>query len=69
VEEADVEKQRLEERQRAYRRTLEEQGIEWEPQWFHLTNDPITGEVAWQYQGGYWQSRENRNFPNRLQLW
>ncbi|KAI9106236.1 Oxysterol-binding protein [Phlyctochytrium arcticum] len=57
-EEAEAEKQRLEQKQREYRKQLEAQGISWSPSWFDLRpeeNQP--GQQAWQFKGGYWEKR------------
>uniref|UniRef100_A0A3B3T759 Oxysterol-binding protein n=1 Tax=Paramormyrops kingsleyae TaxID=1676925 RepID=A0A3B3T759_9TELE len=73
-EEANAEKQRLEEKQRSVRREREReaafQGSEcncslvgthqdnYKAQWFERTEDPNTGEVTHIYQGGYWEAKE-----------
>ena len=58
VDEADKEKERLEQKQRDTRKELEAQGEKWNPQWFQLTKDTTstTGQ-SWVYKGGYWESR------------
>ncbi|XP_038648281.1 oxysterol-binding protein 2 isoform X3 [Scyliorhinus canicula] len=71
-EEANVEKQRLEEKQRAVRRlreaeavTAEEEGREhepYEPVWFEKEEDPITGEEMYVYKGGYWECKETQDW-------
>ncbi|XP_067911387.1 oxysterol-binding protein 2-like isoform X4 [Heterodontus francisci] len=71
-EEANVEKQRLEEKQRAVRRLREaeavaaaEEGREYEPYqpvWFEKKEDPITGEEVYVYKGGYWESKETQDW-------
>ncbi|XP_078083029.1 oxysterol-binding protein 2-like isoform X1 [Mustelus asterias] len=71
-EEANVEKQRLEEKQRAVRRSREaevataaEEGREHEPYqpvWFEKKEDPITGEEVYVYKGGYWECKETQDW-------
>ncbi|XP_028851435.1 oxysterol-binding protein 2-like isoform X1 [Denticeps clupeoides] len=77
-DEANMEKQRLEEKQRAVRRrreakasdALEEEcdydcGREYEgyqPIWFHKRTDPITGETNFVYKGGYWEAKERQDW-------
>jgi hypothetical protein len=55
---AATEKNRVEEKQRAVRRTREAQGEEWKPNWFVKTTDKLTGEHFWDYNGEYWKARE-----------
>jgi len=77
VDEADVEKQRIEQRQRDYRKKLEAEGKQFEPQWFQMAEaeyeDNDEGESAgmtWKFNGKYWQARESQNWPSEmLQLW
>ncbi|XP_061115990.1 oxysterol-binding protein 2 isoform X2 [Conger conger] len=77
-DEANVEKQRLEEKQRAVRRrreaeashTLEEEsdcdsGGEYEayrPRWFQRRKDSLTGEAMFMYKGGYWEAKERQDW-------
>ncbi|XP_072354077.1 oxysterol-binding protein 2 isoform X1 [Scyliorhinus torazame] len=71
-EEANVEKQRLEEKQRAVRRlreaeavTAEEEDREhepYEPVWFEKKEDPFTGEEMYVYKGGYWECKETQDW-------
>ncbi|CAG9325683.1 unnamed protein product [Blepharisma stoltei] len=49
---AGSEKLRLEEKQRAARRKLEESGEIYKPRWFTLENE------EWKYIGGYWENKE-----------
>ncbi|RIB25134.1 Oxysterol-binding protein [Gigaspora rosea] len=63
VEKAESEKLRLEQKQREYRKLLEERGETWVPQWFKLEGE------EWVYKGGYWEARENKSFDAKLQLW
>lgn len=55
---AATEKNRVEEKQRAARRTREAQGDEWKPKWFEKKAHEITGEPYWDYNGGYWKARQ-----------
>ncbi|XP_057687266.1 oxysterol-binding protein 2 isoform X2 [Corythoichthys intestinalis] len=77
-DEANSEKQRLEEKQRAVRRRREaeasdaldeecdnESGREYEgyqPLWFHQRRDSVTGETNFVYKGGYWEAKERQDW-------
>ncbi|XP_019362307.1 PREDICTED: oxysterol-binding protein 2-like [Gavialis gangeticus] len=71
-DEANVEKQRLEEKQRAVRRRREaeavealEEGKDYEgyiPLWFERKVDPLTGELICIYKGGYWEAKEKQDW-------
>ncbi|CAL8247754.1 unnamed protein product [Merluccius merluccius] len=71
-DEANSEKQRLEEKQRAVRRRREaeatdalDEGKEFEgyqPLWFHQRRDSITGETNFVYKGGYWEAKEKQDW-------
>ncbi|XP_032899495.1 oxysterol-binding protein 2-like isoform X1 [Amblyraja radiata] len=71
-EEANVEKQRLEEKQRATRRLREAEAVKaledgrdcdaYKPVWFQKKEDPITGEEMYVYKGGYWESKETQDW-------
>ncbi|XP_053466727.1 oxysterol-binding protein 2 isoform X2 [Ictalurus furcatus] len=71
-DEANMEKQRLEEKQRAVRRRREaeasdamDQGQEYEgykPLWFHQRTDPVTGEMNFVYKGGYWETKDRQDW-------
>ncbi|MCJ8747151.1 hypothetical protein PDJAM_G00150110 [Pangasius djambal] len=71
-DEANMEKQRLEEKQRAVRRRREaeasdamDQGRDYEgykPLWFHQRTDPVTGEMNFLYKGGYWEAKDRQNW-------
>lgn len=57
---AATEKERLENEQRARRRTREDRGEEFVPHWFSKEKNPVTGEAYWQRiegEGGYWARR------------
>ncbi|XP_031685875.1 oxysterol-binding protein 2 [Oncorhynchus kisutch] len=71
-DEANSEKQRLEEKQRAVRRRREaeatdalDNGREYEgfqPQWFHKRKNAITGETTFVYKGGYWEAKDSQDW-------
>lgn len=78
VDEADVEKQRIEQRQRDQRKRFEEEGGAFVPKWFELGDQEYElsedGESTtcqiWKYNGQYWPTRESQNWPSDLlQLW
>ncbi|KAI9340771.1 Oxysterol-binding protein-domain-containing protein [Zopfochytrium polystomum] len=68
VDDAEKEKQRLEQKQREYRKRLEAEGKRWEPQFFELKPNEGGGEATWTYRGGYWEKREKRAFEPQLDL-
>ncbi|KAK2837252.1 hypothetical protein Q5P01_014464 [Channa striata] len=71
-DEANSEKQRLEEKQRAVRRRREaeasdalDEGREYEgyqPLWFHQRRNSVTGETSFVYKGGYWEAKERQDW-------
>uniref|UniRef100_A0A667YND2 Oxysterol-binding protein n=2 Tax=Myripristis murdjan TaxID=586833 RepID=A0A667YND2_9TELE len=68
-DEANTEKQRLEEKQRAVRRRREGQTVGckleyegYQPLWFHQRRNSITGETNFVYKGGYWESKERQDW-------
>uniref|UniRef100_A0A3B5QDQ6 Oxysterol-binding protein n=1 Tax=Xiphophorus maculatus TaxID=8083 RepID=A0A3B5QDQ6_XIPMA len=71
-DEANVEKQRLEEKQRAVRRRREAEATGalheemkskcYQPLWFHQRRESITGETNFVYKGGYWESKEREDW-------
>ncbi|KAM6340219.1 oxysterol-binding protein 2 isoform 3-T3 [Alca torda] len=71
-DEANVEKQRLEEKQRAVRRRREaeavealEEGKDYEgyiPLWFERKVDSVTGELICVYKGGYWEAKDKQDW-------
>nr|KAF6312044.1 oxysterol binding protein 2 [Pipistrellus kuhlii] len=73
-DEANTEKQRLEEKQRLSRRRRAEacaRGCSMEdeketeahtPLWFERRLDPLTGETACMYKGGYWEAKEKQDW-------
>ncbi|XP_068102548.1 oxysterol-binding protein 2 isoform X1 [Hyperolius riggenbachi] len=73
-DEANVEKQRLEEKQRAVRRRREAEAVEaledgteyegYQPLWFERKVDPYTGDLMCVYKGGYWECKEKQDWSN-----
>ncbi|XP_030074013.1 oxysterol-binding protein 2-like, partial [Microcaecilia unicolor] len=71
-DEANVEKQRLEEKQRAVRRRREVEAVQaleygknyegYQPLWFERKLDTLTGELMCVYKGGYWEAKERRDW-------
>ena len=55
---AAVEKNRVEEKQRAKRRAREAAGEEFVPRWFRQEVCSMTGERYWRFNGEYWKVRE-----------
>ncbi|XP_040859609.1 oxysterol-binding protein 2 isoform X2 [Ochotona curzoniae] len=76
-DEANIEKQRLEEKQRLSRRRrleacapgrvcgseeAEKEADTYVPLWFEKRLDPLTGEMACVYKGGYWEAKEKQDW-------
>ncbi|XP_039717684.1 oxysterol-binding protein 2 isoform X1 [Pteropus medius] len=73
-DEANTEKQRLEEKQRMSRRRRleacsrgcgaedEKEADMYIPLWFEKRLDPLTGETACMYKGGYWEAKEKQDW-------
>uniref|UniRef100_A0A4W5NJJ8 Oxysterol-binding protein n=1 Tax=Hucho hucho TaxID=62062 RepID=A0A4W5NJJ8_9TELE len=62
-DEANSEKQRLEEKQRAVRRRREAEATDgFQPQWFHKRRNAITGETNFVYKGGYWEAKDSQDW-------
>ncbi|XP_031526106.2 oxysterol-binding protein 2 isoform X2 [Vicugna pacos] len=73
-DEANTEKQRLEEKQRLNRRRRleacargcgaeeEKEAEVYMPLWFEKRLDPLTGETACMYKGGYWEAKEKQDW-------
>ncbi|XP_071998083.1 oxysterol-binding protein 2 isoform X2 [Engystomops pustulosus] len=71
-DEANVEKQRLEEKQRAVRRRREAEAVEaleegndyegYQPLWFERKVDPHTNDLMCIYKGGYWECKEKQDW-------
>ncbi|KAJ1567061.1 hypothetical protein HK405_007324 [Cladochytrium tenue] len=68
ADEAEHEKQRLEQKQRERRKKAEASGMVWLPQYFELRLDPGAAEPRWHYKGGYWEMREKGAFETALDL-
>uniref|UniRef100_A0A8C7J7K4 Oxysterol-binding protein n=1 Tax=Oncorhynchus kisutch TaxID=8019 RepID=A0A8C7J7K4_ONCKI len=60
---ASVEKDRLEEKQRATRKECSKDEEEWSTRWFRLGTNPHTGAQDWLYTGGYFD-RNYTDCPN-----
>ena len=72
VDEADIEKIRLENKQRANRKAREEAEEEWVPRFFQLEDHHlIEGEKAWKYKHDncYWKKRLTGNWEDLPDLW
>ncbi|XP_016157599.1 PREDICTED: LOW QUALITY PROTEIN: oxysterol-binding protein 2, partial [Ficedula albicollis] len=71
-DEANAEKQRLEEKQRAVRRRREAEAVEaleegkdyegYSPLWFERRADALTGELLCVYKGGYWEAKDRQDW-------
>ena len=61
VLQANAEKLRLETKQRAARKAAD-QGVPIKPRWFRQNNVPIGQGLAFEYSGGYWESRDKGKF-------
>lgn len=59
---AAVEKNRVEEKQRAKRRERENNGEDYSPKWFYKGTCDITGESYWVPNGEYWKCRDNQDW-------
>lgn len=61
-DEANAEKQRLEEKQRAARKALE-QGVKIKPRWFEARPDAELGrDLVYSFTGDYWEARDKGDF-------
>jgi len=58
---ANAEKLRLETKQRAARKAAD-QGVPIKPRWFKKNNVEMGEGLAFEYAGGYWESRKAGNF-------
>ncbi|KAK9834197.1 hypothetical protein WJX81_007601 [Elliptochloris bilobata] len=62
-DQANVEKQRLEQKQRAARKAAD-RGEPIRPRWFHAVPGAVAGEQqTFVYSGGYWEARAAREWP------
>lgn len=66
---AATEKHRLEEKQRAARRKLAEEGQEYKAKYFELFEDPETGEQMWRLCRDYWKDRAIKNWSHLADLY
>lgn len=60
IDQASEEKKRLEEKQRAARKTRSKSEEDWKTRWFHQGPNPYNGAQDWIYSGSYW----DRNYFN-----
>ncbi|XP_041422333.1 oxysterol-binding protein-related protein 1 isoform X4 [Xenopus laevis] len=60
IDSASEEKKRLEEKQRAARKSRSKTDEEWKTRWFHQGPNPYNGSQDWLYSGNYW----DRNYSN-----
>eukprot|EP01121_Diplochlamys_sp_Union-15-3_P015061 TRINITY_DN490_c0_g1_i1.p1 TRINITY_DN490_c0_g1~~TRINITY_DN490_c0_g1_i1.p1 ORF type:complete len:428 (+),score=67.39 TRINITY_DN490_c0_g1_i1:124-1407(+) len=59
IDAATTLKQKLEERQRAYRNKLQQEGKEWTPTWFKPVTDSNEPDgLIWVYKGNYWETKD-----------
>lgn len=64
IDAAADEKHRLEEKQRATRKTNKEKGIVPKPLYFDETYDDVSGELIYKYKGNYFEDRKNKNLSH-----
>ena len=68
TDEAEREKQRLEQLQRDRRKEYEAINKSWTPNWFKLENDK-EGNAMWIYNDKYWEAKKSKSFPTEIKLW
>lgn len=61
---AESEKKRLEHKQREKRKIRETTGGVWEPRWFRTEFDMDSNEQVYRYKGGYWESKQRRQWDD-----
>lgn len=61
---ASTEKTRLEEKQRAKKREDEKNHAVHEARWFKEVKNQENGEFEWEYKGGYWETRNAKDFSH-----
>ncbi|TPX48710.1 hypothetical protein SeMB42_g01117 [Synchytrium endobioticum] len=66
VAEADAEKERLENKQRVWRKNMVANEEVYKPQWFEGVDDG-SGDIVWKFNGRYWMKRGN--FAPTRDLW
>lgn len=67
LDRAEALKARLEERQRARRKVLEDHGKEWTPRWFAKVAETEDGEEVWRMKtgkDGYWSRRKEKRWDD-----
>lgn len=62
--EAADEKHRVEEKQRAARKTRESKRETYVPNWFIKLTHPVTGDDYWEFNDQYWRKRMNKELAN-----
>ncbi|KAL3239943.1 oxysterol-binding protein related protein OSH2 RNJ42_04986 [Nakaseomyces bracarensis] len=62
---AAEEKHRVEEKQRAARRVLEEKNETYKPSWFTKETHPVTKKPFWKFHGDYWEQRRDHNLKDK----
>ena len=68
-DDANAVKRKLEEAQRARRRSMESSREVWEPAWFAKQMDPIeTGREIHVYKGGYWEAKASQTWPQAVDI-
>jgi hypothetical protein len=71
LDRAEALKAKLEERQRARRRVMEEHGEAWRPRWFVPVEGADVGEELWRLKNGkdgYWEERARREFSDVMDV-
>ncbi len=64
IDKAAIEKNRVEEKQRAARARFKKEGIVPKPLYFDETYDDLSGELMYLYKGTYFDDRKNKNFAH-----
>eukprot|EP00095_Tigriopus_kingsejongensis_P001648 snap_masked-scaffold801_size95070-processed-gene-0.4 protein:Tk01648 transcript:snap_masked-scaffold801_size95070-processed-gene-0.4-mRNA-1 annotation:"oxysterol-binding protein 2" len=60
LDQASTEKERLEEKQREFRKQYKnkKESDWWSPRWFEPAKHPQTDEDTWAFKGGYWEGKD-----------
>lgn len=66
---AATEKLRLEQAQRERRKQQEQLGMKHDIRWFKETLNQFTQERVFEYKGGYWESRDKKDFKDILEIY
>lgn len=61
---ANMEKNRLEEKQRASARLRPGGEASYNPRWFYRSRDAVTGQSTWHFTGEYWEAKRAHNFTD-----